>query len=205
MILFTEGFMLGLSTGVFCMSACLPIFFPYLLSEGNNSWKTNFFILLQFLAGRFFAYLIFALLTSWFAKSYASYLPQWVLPCTMIVSSLLMLSYLFFSNQFLTGICGISKQVKISSAVPFVLGFLTGINPCPPFITGFVRLLQIANVLKGIFYFTGFFVSTSLFILPAILPTPWINARLKNIGRIALFIASLWYLLMGISRLIWVL
>jgi sulfite exporter TauE/SafE len=91
--------------------------------------------------------------------------------------------------------------VKILSAVPFVLGFLTGINPCPPFITGFVRLLEIASILKGIFYFTGFFVSTSLFILPAILPTPWINARLKNIGRIALFLSSLWYLFMSIGSL----
>ena len=62
--LFSEGFLLGLSTGFYCLASCLPLLAPYLMAEGKALWKFNFFIFLQFTGGRFAAYMLFALLAS---------------------------------------------------------------------------------------------------------------------------------------------
>ena len=67
--LFSEGFLLGLSTGFYCLSACLPLLAPYLLAEGKAVWKFNFYIFMQFLGGRFAAYMFFALLSSLAGKA----------------------------------------------------------------------------------------------------------------------------------------
>lgn len=183
------------------MSACLPLFLPYILVEGSNFWKRNFLILAEFLSGRLAAYLIFAVIASLIGKTVELKIPGWILPSAMILSAVGMLSYLAFSNVFLRDKCGISAHPGIFRRIPLVLGFLTGINACPPFITGFVRLLDIADVFNGLFYFSGFFISTSLFMVPLILPTPWLNERVKSIGRIALFLSGLWYLFLGIGGL----
>jgi len=50
--LFFEGALLGLSTGFYCLTACLPLLAPYLLAEGKALWRENFKILMQFLGGR---------------------------------------------------------------------------------------------------------------------------------------------------------
>ena len=56
--LFSEGFLLGLSIGFYCLASCLPLLAPYMLAEGRTAWDFNFSIFLQFMGGRFAAYIL---------------------------------------------------------------------------------------------------------------------------------------------------
>ena len=92
--LFSEGFLLGLSTGAYCLASCLPVLAPYLLAGGGLSWKINFLIFIEFLAGRFIAYALFALAAVEFGKVSGPYLPPRALAAGMAVTALFMFYFL---------------------------------------------------------------------------------------------------------------
>lgn len=198
----SEGFILGLSTGFYCLTSCLPALIPYLLSEGDKVWKTNFDIFLEFLTGRFIAYFLFAVVSTLIGKAYKPYLPAWAAPLAMCLTAVAMLAFLFTSRGRHTGKGCAVPFGPFFRRIPLALGFMTGINICPPFVAAFVRLVELSDLTAGMFYFTGFFTATSIFILPAIAPTPFINERLKAIGRMTLAIAGLWYLILGLKGLL---
>jgi len=201
--LFSEGFLLGLSTGFYCLASCLPLLAPYLLSEGRAAWKFNFFIFLQFTGGRFAAYMLFALLASLAGQAGQYALPGWVLPASMLACGLLMAGLAAFRVSGLRGPCLLDSAAGTAARrLPIVLGFVTGINVCPPFAVGLLRLMDLADMLKGFSYFGGFFASTSLFIAPVLLGTPWIGTRANEIGRLTLLVAGLWYAALGLKGLI---
>ena len=56
-----EGLLLGLASGVQCLSYCAPVLVTYLLADGKRPWK-NLISLLEFLFGRLSGYLLFGLL-----------------------------------------------------------------------------------------------------------------------------------------------
>ena len=201
--LFSEGFLLGLSTGFYCLSACLPLLAPYLLAEGKAVWKFNFYIFMQFLGGRFAAYMFFALLSSLAGKAGQYDMPVRLLPASMAVCGLLMV---FLAVGRVSGGPGhrlLKKDMNpFFRRLPLGLGFVTGISICPPFAAGFLRLLEMADVLKGFAYFGGFFSATSLFISPVLLGTPWIGSRANEIGRLTLLITGLWYTVLGTTGLL---
>lgn len=200
--LFSEGFLLGLSTGFYCLVSCLPLLAPYLLAEGRAGWRFNFLIFLEFLAGRFLAYMVFALLVSLAGQAGRDLLPPAVLPLAMMVCGLWMAGLAAFRVSA-GGACalkaGFSPFVK---RLPLLIGFVTGINICPPIAAGFVRLLEMADVMKGFSYFGGFFTATSLFISPVLLGTPWVGARANEIGRLTLLLAGIWYSFLGLKGLL---
>lgn len=196
--LFSEGFLLGLSTGFYCLSACLPLLAPYMLAEGNTAWRFNFGIFLQFTGGRFAAYLLFAVLVSALGEAGRYALPPWTLPAGMAACGLLMALLALFR---VSGRAGCPLKADLSPwlrRLPLVLGFVTGINVCPPFAAGLIRLLQLADVPKGLAYFAGFFSATTLFTSPVMLGTPWLGSRANEIGRLTLLLAGLWYLALGL-------
>lgn len=201
--LFSEGFLLGLSTGFYCLASCLPLLAPYLLAEGRAAWKFNFLIFLQFTGGRFAAYMLFALLASLAGQAGRYALPAWILPASMLACGLLMAGLAVFRVSGLKGPCLLNSAAGTAARrLPIVLGFVTGINVCPPFAAGLLRLMDLADILKGFSYFGGFFSSTSLFIAPVLLGTPWIGARANEIGRLTLLIAGLWYAALGLKGLV---
>lgn len=200
--IFSEGFILGLSTGFYCLTSCLPVLVPYLLSEGGKAWKINFSIFLEFLSGRFIAYFLFAVISVLIGRTYKPYLPDWAAPLAMALTALAMLSFLFSRRSAAAGRGCVLPTGPFFKRIPLALGFMTGINVCPPFVAAFVRLVEMADMTAGLFYFAGFFTATSIFLLPAIAPTPFLNERLKIIGRMTLAIAGVWYLLLGINGLL---
>ncbi|OGR65112.1 MAG: hypothetical protein A2X31_08140 [Elusimicrobia bacterium GWB2_63_22] len=201
--LFSEGFLLGLSTGFYCLVSCLPLLAPYLLAEGSTAWRFNFGIFLEFLAGRFLAYMLFALLASLAGQAGRGALPGWLLPLSMLLCGLWMTGLAAFRVSAGSGPCPLKGGVNpFFKRLPLLLGFVTGINICPPFAAGFLRLLELADILKGFAYFGGFFAATSIFISPVMLGTPWVGARVKEIGRLTLLLAGLWYTVLGIRGLL---
>ncbi|MGD9641611.1 MAG: sulfite exporter TauE/SafE family protein [Elusimicrobiales bacterium] len=201
--LLSEGFLLGLSTGFYCLASCLPLLAPYLLAEGRSAWKLNFGIFLQFLTGRFAAYMLFALLASLAGQAGRYALPVWALPLCMAACGLLMVYLAAARLRGEAAPCLLRRDLTpYFKRLPLALGFLTGLNICPPFAAGFIRLLELADIAKGFSYFGGFFLATSLFISPVLLGTPWIGRRANEIGRLTLLLAGLWYLLLGLRGLI---
>ena len=200
--LFSEGALLGLSTGFYCLVSCLPLLAPYLLSEGDASWRRNSLIFLEFLGGRFTAYMLFALLATLAGSAGRDALPGWLLPLTMLLCGLWMaaLAFLRVSSR---GPCVLKGGIgPAARRLPLLLGFVTGINICPPFAAGFLRLMELADIAKGFAYFGGFFAATSLFISPVLLGTPLAGARVREVGRLTLLLAGLWYALLGLKGLI---
>ncbi|HBE89526.1 MAG TPA: hypothetical protein DDW67_10350, partial [Elusimicrobia bacterium] len=86
--------------------------------------------------------------------------------------------------------------------LPFSLGFLTGLNFCPPVLAGLMRLASLPDFVSGLVYFGGFFAATALFLLPALIPVPFLTDRVKGIGRMALFLSGLWLAGNGVASLI---
>ncbi|HAT71617.1 MAG TPA: hypothetical protein DCS63_02245 [Elusimicrobia bacterium] len=201
--LFSEGFLLGLSTGFYCLASCLPLLAPYIMAEGRSVWKFNFFIFLQFTGGRFAAYMLFALLASLAGQAGQYALPAWLLPAGLLVCGLAMALLAGFR---VTGVsvCLLRRDVSpFFRRLPMLLGFVTGINICPPFAAGFLRLMELADIPNGFAYFGGFFASTSLFISPVLLGTPWLGHRANDIGRLTLMVAGIWYMILGLKGLLY--
>ena len=80
--------------------------------------------------------------------------------------------------------CPAKKFIK---TVPFIAGILTGLSPCPPFIAGITRVFVIGDMLAGLLYFLGFYVTTSLFLVPA-LATGFLKYR-KELKLVASFVS----------------
>lgn len=83
--------------------------------------------------------------------------------------------------------------------IPLALGFLTGINFCPPFLMAFTEASSIVNLGQCILFFFMFFLGTTLFFLP--LPLVGGLERfllLKNIGKLAAILIAVYYLYTGL-------
>lgn len=48
----------------------------------------------------------------------------------------------------------------------FILGFLTGINVCPPFILAFSDAAFFTDIFSSILYFIAFFIGTAIYFMP---------------------------------------
>ncbi|MBI5238857.1 MAG: sulfite exporter TauE/SafE family protein [Elusimicrobia bacterium] len=189
-----QGFWLGLATGPYCFAACAPFLVPYLCAEGRPDLKGNLGILARFLAGRLLAYLLFGAGAGAMGAAVSGTVPVWLAPAALGLSALLMLA------------CAAGIGTKLSwcaaapGRVPFALGFLTGINVCPPFLTGLVVVLALGSAFSGAAFFAAFFAATSLYLLPVLGVWPWLSSsRARAAGRLALALAGLWYLHLAAS------
>jgi len=199
-----QGFMLGIASGMACLTYCAPVLVPVLLGEGKNV-QQNYVILGQFLGGRLGGYLLFALL-AWAAGFPLSGLQDREVVFGVVYMVLaLFLAYYGLSNhralcagQFLE-----QRPIKRISnwppAIPLVFGFLSGINLCPPFLLAFTEAADKAAVWQSLFVFFTFFLGTSLYFLPI----PLLGAfnrfdALQKVGKLAAILVAVYYLYTGI-------
>ena len=155
---------LGFAAGFSCAFFCVPVLLG--LASRNINEITPLRNLVYFLAGRFAAYLAIALLVSVIGMRFAH---------SNVID---FLSRLFIAFLLVFwGIKGFRESdkeksqcstVKFSKAVPFIAGLLTGISPCPPFIAGITRVFSLGNIYGGVLFFLGFYLATSLFLIPAL-------------------------------------
>lgn len=159
----TTGFLAGLSTGVYCLGICLPIFIPLILTSKQNL-KSSFRIIIEFSLGRLSGYLLFGGFIGFLGSVIAYKIVHQLVALATLITGLLLIIYSFSFLKFKLKTCKIFfKKVKI----PILLGFLTGINVCPPFLASLTYVFNLNNVLKSVIYFTSFFIGTSIYIVPA--------------------------------------
>lgn len=195
-----QGFLLGLSTGVFCLGYCAPVFVPYVLAEARPQLGMSLGLAGQFLLGRLAAYALFGLAAGYLGVWVGGSLPRWVIALSLMGLSLLLVLYALAQSLPRPGLC---RFVKGHSArMPPVLGFLTGLNPCPPFLLAAARVLKGADPLGGVLLFVAFFAGTSLYMLPlAFVGLLSRYEQIREVARLTAIIVGVVFLLMGISYL----
>lgn len=195
--LFFEGSVLGLTTGISCAVFCIPVLIGISLWDEKSKPVKN---LLLFLGGRFISYLLFALILSIIGENIKN------IKVDFIINPLIGALLIFWGFKFLFGKekdktnCSIKR---FSNLTPFLMGIITGISPCPPFIAGGLKILSLGSPLSGVIYFIGFYITTSFFLLPSLL-TVFIKYK-KEIKIIAGFISIIFgsiYLISGLFSVI---
>ena len=190
---FFSAFLLGLSTGIFCLAYCGPIYLPQLIAQKDKHHGWGVF--LQFNTGRLLAYIIFGAVFGWlganvhiqYLKTYA----QWVI----ILLALLLILYGLGLSLPKIKWCAWVKNIHF----PALSGFLLGINICPPFLLALVQNFQIGGVINGLIFFLMFFIGTTIYFLPITFlgyfsKTEW----LRQAGRLAAIIVGIIFIIQSI-------
>jgi hypothetical protein len=203
-----NGFLLGIASGGTCLAYCAPVLVPYLLGEARTV-HANLVPVGGFLGGRLAGYMTFAVL-AWLAHAVLiENLPHHnvIVSVVTIGLALLLIAY---------GFTGRGRHCPATSAgiaakpgregrllMPISLGFLTGVNVCPPFLLAFSEAAQFSQLWQSLLFFAAFFVGTSVYI--ALLPLVGLGARHENIrtvGRLAAGVVGLFYLYSAIVSLV---
>jgi sulfite exporter TauE/SafE len=200
----SQGFFLGIASGVSCITACAPLLLPYLVSE-CHSVRQNALRMVCFLVGRLSGYLLFAVF-AWeagrliSAESHSGFvfgLIYAVLACVLIL-------YGFRSPSNLCAAKGIRGRLESfafsrQAIFPALLGFLTGLSLCPPFIAALAGASSETSLYSSLLFFFSFFIATSLYVVP--LPIAGLLGRYQAIritGRLAAGLMGCYYLYRGL-------
>lgn len=163
-----KAFLLGLSTGLFCAGLCLPLAAPVLFARRKGGAGGSAAGVLLFLAGRLVAYLLVGLLVGLLGRTLNRFwsVKAVVLPIVFAVLGLLMIFYAFAQSFPQLGFCRFMRPTFQSNRYLLMLGFLAGVNLCPPFLLAIASALEAGGVLLGVWFFLVFFVATSIYLVP---------------------------------------
>lgn len=198
-----NGFMLGISTGPVCFSACVPMLLSISLAEvGSGSGGSNWGFLGRFIGGRFLAYLVFGLAVGLVGDRLGAFGVR-VGSGATIVLSLILIAYGLGVRLPHWGLCRIAAGAAGRDRFPVLLGILTGMNICPAFLLAISYTLQRSiSPVFGMMFFSSFFVATTLYVLPVgfagYLPRRELLAR---IGRISAVVVGCYFCYQGACAL----
>lgn len=201
-----QGLLLGLANGTACLAYCAPVLIPYLLAGGNKT-GTNYLLLSLFLAGRLAGYLIFGVL-AWLAHALVlARIPGRELGVGLVYMTLAT-ALAWFSWRASHPRCGgvglmsgqLNRMDRDGWLFATLLGFLTGLNLCPPFLLAFAGAANSASVWGSLFFFFTFFLGTSLFFLPLPLVGKFPNnEKIRWVGKLAALVVAAYYFFVGFS------
>ena len=193
---------MGISTGGYCLGACAPVVIPYIMAEGETTYKRLNWQIIQFLLGRFVAYILFAVIIGLVSHKIKEILTVRIAGISIIVTALILLIYAFIRNFPQLKFCERFTNKPIFRQMPFIFGFIIGMNICIPFLVAVTRVILLSNIFLAVIFFMSFFAGTSLFIFPLILLKPVLkHERVQSIGRLATVIAAVYFLIIGIISL----
>ncbi len=187
----TAGFLAGLSVGVYCLGLCLPIVVPYLLSQSRTP-KSSLRVILEFSLGRLLGYLTFGLALGWLGEQVTSVTIHQIVALGNIWTGLLMILYSLgtIDKKF----CSFLPFQKIKWI--FLLGFLTGVNICPPFLASLTYVFNLQGAFAAVLYFLMFFLGTSVYIVPAALLGVFTRfAWMQKLARVSGVLVGLYFVL----------
>ena len=202
-----EPLLLGLSSGTVCLAYCAPVLVPYLLGEGRDVGRSAL-LLAEFLLGRLAGYVLFALVV-WLIGFNLLPSGAWrgvAFGLTYLVLSVLLVGYGFLN---LGSWCAgrtvprfLSRLSPSEAVLPLVLGFLTGVNVCPPFLIALARAADAGSALDSVRFFTVFFLGTAVYFVPMPLVGALKSVRaLRTVGRLAAGIIGVYYFYVGLVTL----
>lgn len=195
----SQGILLGLSTGIFCLVTCAPVYVPFVLSE-DRKLRRNILSVVEIAIGRLIAYLFFGLILGIFGKQIDGPWLNRAIGTAMILLSVLMLVFVAVKKWPHFGLCKLNKKYI---NYPTFFGFLTGINVCPPFLLAMSAALSYASIAGSILLFGGFFVGTSFYLI--LLVPLGLAAKVESIRQIGLITAvmsGVMFFILGLGYLL---
>ncbi len=204
-----EGLMLGLSSGTACLVHCAPVIIPYFLGEGGDT-TNNILNLVGFLAGRLLGYILISILAWMVGQTFINSFEyrEVLIGVIFILLSLTM----FFYGMFRSNHNCVAKPLSNSLnrlvlnkrlAMNPLLGFLTGINFCPPFLLAFTSSAFSKDLSQSISFFLMFFLGTSIYLFPTVfIGFVNISDNMKTIGKMTALIMSFYFIYKGIVMIL---
>jgi len=157
-----QPILLGLSSGIFCLSYCFPFATPYLFFE-ERKLRDNFKVVLKFIFGRLGGYLIFGAIFGYLGEKINNQLIDLLFFLSLAGLSVLLLLYSLGLVRKQKMFCG---GARLKKTTPFLMGFLMGINVCPPFLMAINYVFLLHAFGQGILFFFLFFLGTTVYFLP---------------------------------------
>lgn len=208
-----QGFLLGLSTGLYCFASCGLLLAPFLLAEAQGPGK-NVLYLLLFLLGRLAGYTA-AGAGAWLAgRIFFGAAPAWrayVFGTAYIALAAMLLVYAVRSSRC-SECCGAGTKLAPGLErpqrqgrllIPLIGGMATGFNVCPPFMLAFAAAAAQPTLAAGVGLFLMFYAGTSFFLL--LLPMLGLLRRhgaLRTIGLFSAGFVGVFYLYSGLALII---
>ena len=209
-----EALLLGLSVGLVCLASCGAVLVPWLVVQ-QRAFLSTAWLLGQVLAGRLAGYLLFAC-AAWIAG--ALLLPGDVRTRVLVFGlvhlalATALLWYAFAGSPVRPhGVAPsahpgrlLSLRRRVARLGPPALGFLTGVNFCPPFVVATVRAAELRSLPASLAFFTLFFLGTSVWFLPFL--AAGAARRIPEahfVARIAMGVVGAYYGYMGVVAIGW--
>ena len=192
-----KALVLGLSTGLFCVGFCVPLLGPVMLSREQRGFRESAAAIGLFLCGRLAAYLLFGLVFGalggvlsriWQVKAV-------FVPVLYALLGVMMVLYGIIQSFPHIGLCRVLNPRIQSKWYLSVIGFLAGINICPPFLLAVTAAMDLGGALRGMLFFFVFFLATSVYLLPLLFSG--LVSRFKEVrfaARIAAVVAGLYFI-----------
>jgi sulfite exporter TauE/SafE len=207
---FGEALVLGLASGPACVASCGPVLVPTLLAE-HTGLRLNLRYLSAFLGMRLLGYLLFAAV-AWQVGtlvSLQSSASPVIFSAIHILLATVLLRYAYAVGKPCAHVSSRTNLVTIGSArkhgIPgaAVLGLLTGVSLCPPFVAAGVRAAEAASMAGALLFFALFFVGTSVWFVP-FAGMGWIrrNEAVITVARMAMVLIAIYYFCVGLISLI---
>jgi sulfite exporter TauE/SafE len=159
-----EPLLAGFSAGLFCCVSCYPFLVPVFAAEERSARATGW-VWLQFLSGRLAGYLLFGAAVGALGERFDETWFSGVSTVVMMIMAALLVVYAAGLWKPAGTFCP-AGGTRRGKATPAVLGFLMGINACPPFLMSVAYVFNLHSLAKGLVYFLVFFVATSVYFLP---------------------------------------
>ena len=160
-----RGFILGLSLGGTCLLTCGPVYAPYMMMRQLNPLKSILSIL-EISLGRLIAYAAVGALIGWLGLQIDGEQKRVIVAIGYALVAVMLFQSAFQTNKREKG-CAVTKVSKFADR-PILIGLVTGINLCPPFLGVVVDAAGISGPLAGMLVFIAFFVGSSIWLLPIV-------------------------------------
>jgi len=195
-----EALVLGLTTGPVCMASCGPVVLPWMLVQPRGM-RPHSLQLCLFLAARLAGYMVFAAAAwlvgaaiprAWSGRSWTFGLLDLLVAVALVVYAAGWPRRTAAEPSPQLVRIGETPRARPSGAL--ALGFLTGINLCPPFLVAGVRAAQLAHLYAAVFFFVCFFAGTAVWFLPFLsLGFLKRTPALVTVARMVAVLLACWY------------
>ncbi len=217
-----EALVLGLATGPVCLATCGPVVVPWMMVQPRGV-RLHTRQLLLFLAARLAGYMVFAAAVwmvgssiphAWTGRTWLMGGIQLLLAAGMVVYAVgwphrkcaaanPAYAEALARHGTTSELVRIGEASRPMRSGALALGFLTGINLCPPFLVAGVRAAQLEHLWAALIFFICFFVGTAVWFLPflsmgLVQRTPAVVA----VARMVAVMLACWYGFSGVSILI---
>ena len=198
-----DGFILGLSSGIYCATSCAPVILPLVFGEDQASGKKNVAMVGLFMLGRFFGYVAAGFILGAIGAYAVSYLD----PVTArmfrrishgLAGAFLLLGGLLHNFPELK-VCEVYKKMYRPGRNALILGLITGFSLCPPFFAAAAKVFGTHGSFSGAVYFLLFSLGTSVYFLPLL----GVHFLFKHLGKIQM-VARMAMILIGVYYLLFI-